>query len=103
MFSAFELPIAAFVCETGPLFPGLLIRTVTTRLPAPSCVTSVLPTACWSVDPSCPAEVVFEPVAPATATFVCEIGPSSPGLSIRIVMTMFVGCCCVADASAPAI
>jgi hypothetical protein len=46
---------------------------------------------------------VFEASETPTTTFVCDIGPSSPGLLIRIVTTRFVGSCCTADEAAAAV
>jgi hypothetical protein len=43
--------------------------------------------------PFCAVELSFELSATATATFSCVIAPSSPGLSIRTEITMFLGCC----------
>jgi hypothetical protein len=34
VLAAFEIAIAVFVCEIGPLLPGLLIRIEMTRFPA---------------------------------------------------------------------
>jgi hypothetical protein len=53
VLAAFELAIAVFVCEIGPLLPGLLIRTEMTRLPARSCVTVAAELAVCPVAAAC--------------------------------------------------
>jgi hypothetical protein len=50
----------------------------------------------WSVELALPA------LTPTATTFVCEIGPSFPGLLIRMEITMLLGCDCVPSPVAPA-
>lgn len=105
-FEAFEPATEVFVWEIGPSCPRLPIRTTTTMLPAAFCVAVALEPACWPVaadwpDPAGPpweVDAEFEASDVATLTFVCVIGPSSPGLLMRTITTMFVGCCWVAVA-----
>jgi hypothetical protein len=114
VFCESDVAAAPFACEIGPLFPGLLIRTTTTRFPAPSWVTVESAPACCSVDASCPpeapagapawvVEASFELPASEMTRFVCEMGPLSPGLFTRIDTTTFVGWFCVAELPAPAV
>jgi hypothetical protein len=106
-----------FVWLIGPLSPGLLTRIWITMFCAPCWIADARAAAAccvaassWlpSAPPPCapPFCVVAEPLAAAAwpcAAFVCVIAPLSPGLSTRLELTTFEGCCCTAfpPASAP--
>ena len=48
-FSALETATVVFVCEIGPLLPGLFTRTITTMFRGPSCVAVAVDPAAWPV------------------------------------------------------
>ena len=103
-----EMLTVRFCCTIAPLSPGLLIRIEMTVFWGWFCTEEAFESAVWLVDaswfPPCwpvPAPVpalwpVAEPLelpAAPTDALICVIGPSFPGLLIRIEMTMFWGCC----------
>src|SRR5919106_2733620 len=109
---------AVFSCVTEPPSPSLRTRTGTFSFDAPSwavsptAIASCSFSACWPItcspEPSCVWPAVcsvafrFPAVAFEVASLVCETSPSSPSLSTRTDVLLFVGCSCAVPAAAPA-
>jgi hypothetical protein len=113
VFAAPAFAAELFVCETGPLLPGLLFRTTMFTFvgatwvdvafaPAFWLVGALWEVCCdWPVPPLAPPTCVWPAVCDTTFElpllafaldeFVCVTGPSSPGLSIRTTMFTLVG------------
>ena len=128
-FCADAFDSTLFVCETGPSFPSLSTRIGTFVFDAPvwvaddsaaaSCASAAVWLAvCTPVEPDgqhapvlpaacdCAAdwldELAFDADALEPTLFVCETGPSLPGLSTRMEMFVLLGLVCAAPDAAPA-